>query len=66
MPAQLPFLEALSWFDVRYRELPPREMLQRYESGWRNRGVLAELGDEERAFVRALVREFGSVIRADE
>lgn len=65
-PADLPFLRALSWFDARYRELSPLEMLQRYESGWRHRGVLGELGDDERVFLRALVRQHGSVISVDE
>ena len=61
VPSELPFLESLSWFDARWRELPAFEMLQRYERGWRHRGVTAELS-EEIAFVRALVQGFGSVI----
>lgn len=61
-PNELPFLESLSWFDARWRELPPFEMLERYESGWRHRGVTAEPSAEEIAFVRALVRRFGSFL----
>ncbi len=60
VPQRLPFLESLSWFDARWRELSALEMLQRYERGWRNRGVTADLGGEELAFVRALVARFGS------
>ena len=60
VPERLPFLESLSWFDARWRELSALEMLQRYERGWRNRGVTADLGGEELAFVRALVERFGS------
>ena len=62
VPNELPFLESLSWFDARWRELPAFEMLQRYESGWRHRGVTAEPSAEEIAFVRALVQRFGSVL----
>jgi len=38
-------------------------MLQRYETGWRWRGVLAEPTEEELAFVRSLARTYGSVLR---
>ena len=38
-------------------------MLQRYEAGWRWRGVLADPTEEELAFVRSLVRIYGSVLR---
>jgi hypothetical protein len=62
IPAELPFLASLSWFDPQYRDLPPLEMLRRYESGWRFLGVLAEPTPEERRFIRHLVARFGSVI----
>lgn len=62
VPERLPFLESLSWFDACWRDLSALEMLQRYERGWRNRGVTADLGGEELAFVRALVERFGSEI----
>jgi hypothetical protein len=62
VPDELPFLESLSWFDTRWRELSPFEMLQRYERGWRHRGVTAEPSADEIAFVRALIHRFGSVI----
>ena len=62
VPDKLPFLESLSWFDARFRELPPLDMLRRYERGWRHRGVLADPSAEELAFVRALVQRFGSII----
>jgi hypothetical protein len=62
IPAELPFLASLSWFDPQYRDLPPLEMLRRYESGWRFLGVLAEPTLEERCFIRHLVARFGSVI----
>jgi hypothetical protein len=60
IPERLPFLESLSWFDTRWRELSPFEMLQRYERGFRHRGVTADLSAEEAAFLRALIRRFGS------
>jgi hypothetical protein len=62
VPDDLPFLESLSWFDAGWRELSALEMLQRYERGWRHRGVTADLSAEELAFVRSLVKRFGSVI----
>jgi hypothetical protein len=62
IPRELPLLESLSWNDRGWRELPPLDMLRRYESGWRWRGVLAEPTPEELAFVRELVRTYGSVI----
>jgi hypothetical protein len=60
IPEALPFLESLSWFDTRWRELSPFEMLQRYERGYRHRGVTADLEGEEAAFLRALILRFGS------
>ena len=62
IPAELPFLASISWFDPQYRDLPPLEMLRRYESGWRFLGVLAEPTPEERRFIRDLVACYGSVI----
>ena len=60
LPDELPFLASLSWFDVRWQELGPLDMLRRYERGWRNLGVTAELSAAERAFVRALALKYGS------
>ena len=62
IPAELPFLASISWFDPQYRDLEPIEMLRRYESGWRFLGVLAEPTPEERRFIRRLVARYGSVI----
>ncbi len=62
IPAELPFLESLSWFDTSWRELSPLEILKRYESGWRHRGVTAELSTGEAMFVRTLILRFGSFL----
>jgi len=62
VPNNLPFLESLSWFDARRRELSAREMLQRDERGWRHRGVTADPSAEEMAFVRTLAQYFGSIL----
>jgi hypothetical protein len=62
VPDHLPFLESLSWFDARWRELSPIDRLRRYESGWRHRSVTAEPSAEEMAYVRALAQRFGSVL----
>jgi hypothetical protein len=62
IPQDLPFLESISWFDRRYRDLPLIDILRRYESGWRNLGVLADPSPEEWEFIRALVKRFGSYL----
>ncbi|HEY0783614.1 MAG TPA: hypothetical protein VGE98_14235 [Thermoanaerobaculia bacterium] len=62
IPADLPFLASLSWFDRDFRNLAPIDMLSRYEAGWRHRGVLAEPSEEELRFIRALVHRFGSIL----
>jgi hypothetical protein len=61
-PSVLPFLEAISWYDSRPRELSPKEMLLRYEDGWRFVGVLAEPSAEELTWIRQLVARYGSTI----
>jgi hypothetical protein len=63
VPRELPFLEGLSWYDSRWRDLEQLDMLRRYETGWRWRGLLAEPSPEELAFIRELTRVYGSVIR---
>jgi len=60
VPDRLPFLESISWFDRKYRDLAPLDMLRRYESGWRWRGVLAEPSPEEWELIRDLVQRYGS------
>jgi hypothetical protein len=62
VPESLPFLQAISWFDADWRSLGPLDMLRRYETGWRHRGIVAEPSAEELEFVRALVRRFGSIL----
>jgi hypothetical protein len=62
-PADLPFLERLSWFDREYRRLEPLDMLRRYEAGWRHLGVLADPSPEEWEWIRGLARRYGSYLR---
>ena len=62
IPEELPFLESLSWSDQSFRDLPPLDMLRRYESGWRHLGVLADPSPEEWDFIRALIARFGSFL----
>lgn len=62
IPDSLPFLESISWFDRNFRALAPLDMLRRYEAGWRHKGVLADPSPEEMAFIRELVRQFGSFL----
>jgi hypothetical protein len=60
IPERLPFLESISWFDREYRDLSPLDMLRRYESGWRWRGVLTDPSPEEWELIRELVQRYGS------
>lgn len=62
IPDRLPFLESLSWFDRTYRNLPPLDMLRRYEAGWRHKGVLADPSPEELDFIRELVKRYKSFL----
>lgn len=62
IPEELPFLESLSWFDRTYRNLPPLDMLRRYEAGWRHKGVLADPSLEELDFIRELVKRYKSFL----
>jgi hypothetical protein len=62
VPGELPFMASISWFDLHYRDLPPLEMLRRYEAGWRYKGVLADPSTEEWSFIRELVKRFGSYL----
>jgi len=62
IPARLPFLEAISWYDRRPLDLSPKDLLTRYEASWRFRGVLCDLSNEERNWIRYLVEYYGSTI----
>jgi len=62
VPEQLPFLKSISWFDQDYRNLPPLDMLRRYEASWRHLGVLGDPSPEEWEFIKSLVKRFGSVL----
>ncbi len=62
VPADLPFLASISWFDADYRALDPLAMLSRYEAGWRYLGVLGEPSPEEERFIKTLVGRFGSIL----
>ena len=61
-PTSLPFLECISWFDAEPYALSPFEMLQRYEGGMQHHGVLGSMSAEERAYLGALAKHFGSFV----
>lgn len=65
IPKHLPFLQAICWQTDDVLHFTPDEMLNRYERGWDNRGVLANLENEELAFVRALANTRGSWLTLD-
>jgi hypothetical protein len=59
-PADLPFLRAICWQRADLEGMTVDEMLNRYERGWLYHGVLADLGNEERTFLRQLAAKHGS------
>ena len=65
IPDHLPFLESICWQKKDVRQFSLMEMLQHYESGWKYRGVLADLEGDELYFVRHLVKKFDSWIVND-
>ena len=62
IPAELPFLKSISWFDRDYKNHPLVDILRRYEAGWRHKGVLGDPSPEEWEFIRALAARFGSTL----
>ncbi len=60
IPAELPFLQAICWDLTDVHVLSLDEMISRYERGWDNKGVLADLTGAEKRFVEWLAREKGS------
>jgi hypothetical protein len=62
VPAELPLLDALSGFDRNPRALSLFDMLQRYEGGFKDWGVVVDPSPEEREFIRKLVARFGSFL----
>jgi hypothetical protein len=65
IPTQLPFLQAICWDLHDVKQLTRDEMLNRYERGWANRGVLADLEGKEKEFARQLAVDAGSWIQVD-
>ncbi len=58
VPAELPFLASISWFDADYRALDLLGMLSRYEAGWRYLGVLGgRRRDDEAGMTRLFVED---------
>ncbi len=65
VPENLPFLESICWQAKDIKRFSLSEMMDRYERGWRYRGVLADLEGEELAFVRDLAKRTDSWIVCD-
>jgi hypothetical protein len=65
IPTELPFLEAVcSDMDNVYL-LNIDEMLNRYERGWANKGVLADLNEAEKCFVAKIAKTRRSWLQLD-
>lgn len=60
MPQELPFLEQLCWQTKDVHHFTAEEALHRYERGWRYLGVLGDLGEDERVYLRGLAKALGS------
>jgi len=65
VPDKLPFLEAVCWDLSDVYALNLDEMLNRYERGWQNKGVLADLGEAEKLFLTCLTKVKGSWLQVD-
>lgn len=65
IPAKLPFLRAICWDLDDIKHLNLDEVLNRYERGWKYRGVLADLEGEELAFLRKLAQTKGSFLQTE-
>ncbi|MDM8517415.1 hypothetical protein QUF76_14550 [Desulfobacterales bacterium HSG16] len=65
IPTDLPFLKSICWQTKNVRHFSLQEMLNRYERGWKYRGVLTDLEGEELDFVRNLVKKLDSWIAND-
>ena len=65
VPEKLPFLEAICCDLDDVYALNLNEMLNRYERGWENRGVLADLDEPEKCFVTQLAKAKGSWLQVD-
>lgn len=65
IPENLPFLSSICWQTKDIKHFTLSEMLNRYERGWRYRGVLADLEGKELKFVRDLANKNDSWIVCD-
>ena len=65
IPSKLPFLQAICWNTNDITHFSLDEMLDRYERGWKYRGVLADLEGDELEFVRQLAKNKGSWLQID-
>ena len=65
VPTKLPFLKAVCWDIDNVHMLNIDEMLNRYERGWANKGVLADLNEAEKRFVAKIAKEKGSWLQLD-
>lgn len=62
VPVKLPFLQAICWQTENIRIFTLAEMLTHYETGWKYKGILADLEGDELDFVKKLSRKIGSWI----
>ena len=65
IPEKLPFLKSICWQTLDIQHFTLSEMLNRYERGWKYRGVLADLEGKELDFVRNLAKTNDSWIICD-
>lgn len=65
VPKELPFLEAICYQTDDVRHFTAEEMLNRYERGWKYKGILADLGTEEEEFLHNIAHKFDSWLALD-
>lgn len=65
VPKELPLLEAICYQTGDVRHFTTEEMLNRYERGWKYKGVLADLGAEEKEFLHYIAHKSNSWLALD-
>ena len=65
VPSKLPFLEAICWQTKDVYQLPPEEMLSRYERGWKYLTLFNSLEGEELEFLRKLAKHYHSWLQVE-
>lgn len=64
-PKKLPFLEKICWQTKDVYQFTPKQMLHRYERGWKYRTLFGDLEETELDFLRDLAKHYNSWLRVE-